>query len=52
MNNKPLLVELWNFLKVKKAWWLIPLIIMLLLAGIVIMFGQSSSVSPFIYALF
>ena len=51
-NNKSLLGELWEFLKVRKAWWLAPIIIMLILVGILIILGQSSSVSPFIYALF
>jgi hypothetical protein len=51
-KNRPLLVEIWDFLKVRKAWWLTPIIVMLTLVGILIVFGQSSAVSPFIYALF
>lgn len=51
-KNKSLLKEIWDFLKVRKAWWLTPIIIMLILVGILIVVGQSSSVSPFIYALF
>tara|TARA_Y100000310_G_scaffold181675_1_gene181681 strand:+ start:3949 stop:4110 length:162 start_codon:yes stop_codon:yes gene_type:complete len=51
-NNKTLLGELWSFLKVRKAWWLTPIIIMLVLVGALIIFGQSSALSPFIYALF
>ena len=51
-NNKPLLMELWSFLKERKAWWLTPIIIMLIIVGVLIIFGQSSSLSPFIYALF
>tara|TARA_Y100000310_G_scaffold341724_1_gene441788 strand:+ start:2709 stop:2870 length:162 start_codon:yes stop_codon:yes gene_type:complete len=51
-NNKPLLLEIWEFLKVRKAWWLAPIIIMLILVGALIIFGQSSALSPFIYALF
>ncbi|MBW2989029.1 hypothetical protein KY358_01790 [Candidatus Woesearchaeota archaeon] len=51
-KNKSLIGELWDFLKVRKAWWLTPIIIMLVLAGILIVFGQSSALSPFIYALF
>ncbi|MBL7147627.1 MAG: hypothetical protein ISS82_02270 [Nanoarchaeota archaeon] len=51
-KNKSLLGELWDFLKVRKKWWLLPIIIMLLLVGILIVFGQSSAVSPFVYALF
>lgn len=50
-ENKGLLGELWDFLKVRKKWWLLPIIIMLVLIGALIIFGQSSSLSPFIYAL-
>jgi len=52
MKNKSFLGEFWAFLKVRKAWWLAPIIIMLLLVGILIIVGQSSALSPFIYALF
>ena len=51
-QNKSLLIELWDFLKVRKAWWLTPTIVMLVLVGAIIIFGQSSALSPFIYALF
>jgi competence protein ComGC len=51
-HNKTLLGEMWNFLKVRKAWWLAPIVILLLLIGILIILAQSSSLSPFIYALF
>jgi len=47
-----MLAEVWDFLKVRKAWWLAPIIIMLVLVGALIIFGQSSALSPFIYALF
>ena len=51
-KNKSTLGEIWDFLKVRKAWWLAPIIIMLILIGLLIIFSQSSAVSPFIYALF
>lgn len=51
-KNKSLLGEVWDFLKVRKAWWLLPIIIMLILVGGLIIFSQSSAISPFIYALF
>lgn len=47
-----LLKEFWLFMKERKKWWLLPIIIMLVLVGILIIFGQASPVSPFIYALF
>lgn len=51
-RNRSFLFEVWYFLKVRKAWWLTPIIVMLILISLLIIFGQSSSVSPFIYALF
>ena len=51
-KNKSLLGELWSFLKVRKAWWLTPIILLLLLVGALLIFGHSSALSPFIYALF
>jgi len=51
-ENKSLLAETWEFLKVRKAWWFFPIILFLLLAGLLIVFGEGSSLSPFIYALF
>jgi len=50
--NKSLLAELWGFLRERKAWWLTPIIVMLVIVGVLIVLGQSSAVSPFIYALF
>jgi len=51
-NNKPLVLEVWDFLKVRKKYWLLPTIILLIIVGILIIFGQSSALSPFIYSLF
>lgn len=51
-NNKSLVGEFFDFLKVRKAWWLTPIVIMLVLLGALIVVGQSSALSPFIYALF
>ena len=50
-NNKGLLAEVWDFLKIRKKWWLLPIILALILAGALIIFGESSAISPFIYAL-
>jgi len=52
MKNKSLLKELWGFMKERKAWWLLPTIVMLIIIGVLIIFGQSTTISPFIYALF
>ena len=47
-----ILSELWNFMRIRKKFWLLPTIIMLVLVGGLIIFGQSTGLSPFIYALF
>jgi len=39
-------------MRVRKKWWLLPIIFMLVIVGVLIIFGQSSTLSPFIYALF
>jgi len=44
--------ELWDFIKVRKKFWLIPIILMLLLIGGIIVFSEGSAVAPFLYALF
>lgn len=52
MGKASLLGELWDFLKARKKFWLLPIIILLLLLGLLIIFTESSAVAPFIYALF
>ena len=47
-----LLIDIWNFFKVRKKYWLAPLIITLLLLGFLIIFTQGSVVAPFIYTIF
>ena len=44
--------DIWDFLKVRKKYWLAPLIITILLMGTLIIFTQGSVVAPFIYTLF
>lgn len=47
-----LLKDLWGFMKVRKKFWLAPIIIVLLLLGGLIVLSQGSAVAPFIYTLF
>ena len=44
--------DLWLYMKERRKFWLLPLIIVLILLGILIVFGGSSAVAPFIYTLF
>ena len=47
-----LLKEFWLFLKVRKKWWLSPIILVLILLGALIVFTEGSAIAPFIYTLF
>ncbi len=47
-----LLRDLWAFMRVRKKYWLLPIILFLLLFGLLIVFTQGSAVAPFIYTLF
>jgi hypothetical protein len=47
-----ILRELWDFMKVRKKWWLGPIVIVLLLLGLLIVLTQGSALAPFIYTLF
>jgi|TARA_B100000035_G_scaffold266670_1_gene239447 hypothetical protein len=44
--------EFWEFLKVRKKFWLLPILIFLVLFGGLIILSQGSAVAPFIYAIF
>lgn len=44
--------QFWEFLKVRKKWWLGPIVGMLLLLGILLVLTQGSALAPFIYTLF
>jgi hypothetical protein len=44
--------ELWHFMRVRKKFWLGPIMLVLVLMGMLIVFTQGSALAPFIYALF
>jgi len=46
------LKDLWGFLRVRKKFWLLPLIIVLLIFGVLIVLTSGSAIAPFIYTLF
>jgi hypothetical protein len=52
MANQSIISEFWEFLKFRKRYWLLPIVLVLLLLGALIVFTQTSAVAPFIYALF
>jgi len=47
-----LLKDIWDFLRIRKKYWLAPLIITILFMGALIIFTQGSVVAPFIYSIF
>ena len=47
-----LLKEFWAFLRVRKKWWLLPIIVVMVLVGGLLVFAQGSALAPFIYTIF
>ncbi|HEV8199414.1 MAG TPA: DUF5989 family protein [Candidatus Polarisedimenticolia bacterium] len=46
------LTELWAFMRTRKKFWLLPIVVVLLLLGVLIVLTQGSAIAPFIYTLF
>jgi len=44
--------ELWNFMRARKKFWLLPIMLMMALFGALIVLSQGSAVAPFVYTLF
>lgn len=49
---KDLIAELWAYMKERKKWWLLPIIIVMLMVGSLLVFAQGSALAPFIYTIF
>ena len=47
-----LIRELWAFMRVRKKFWLLPIIVVLLMVGGLLVFAQGSALAPFIYTIF
>ncbi len=52
MKHLTLVGEFWEFLKHRKKYWLLPIVIMLLLLGLLVVLTSSSAIAPFIYTVF
>jgi hypothetical protein len=52
MSKLGIVKEFWDFLRVRKKWWLAPIVMFLLLLGMVLVFAKGSALAPFIYSLF
>ena len=44
--------ELWAYMRTRKKWWLMPILLIMLLLGALIVFAEGSALAPFIYAIF
>jgi len=47
-----LIREFWDFVRIRKKWWLLPIVIVMLLVGTLLVFAQGSVLAPFIYTIF
>jgi len=52
MNKLAILREFWSFLRVRKKWWLTPVVFFLLIMGLFLVLAKGSALAPFIYSLF
>jgi len=52
MRHSFLIVEFMEYLKIRKRYWLLPLVFMLILLGFIMVVAQSSTIGPYVYAFF
>lgn len=52
MGRMSLPRELWAFMRVRKKWWLLPIIVVMLVVGTLLIFAHGSVLAPFIYTIF
>lgn len=51
MSKLAIFGELWRFMGMRKKWWLMPIVVVIVLLGFVLVFAQTSPLAPFIYTL-
>lgn len=49
MSKAAIFGELWRFLRVRKKWWLLPILLLIMALGLLLIFAQTSPLAPFIY---
>jgi len=52
MSKLSIFTELWRFMRMRKKWWLLPIILIIVLLGLILIFAQTSPLAPFIYTVF
>ena len=51
-NSSSIVPEIWAYMRVRRKWWLLPIIVVMVLVGALLVFAQGSVLAPFIYAIF
>lgn len=51
MNKLSIFAELWRFMRARKKFWLLPLLLLIVLLGLLLIFAQTSPLAPFIYTI-
>jgi len=51
-KSRGIVSEFWEFLRVRKKWWLAPIIVVMLAVGALLVFASGSALAPFIYTIF
>jgi hypothetical protein len=52
MTKSSLAREFWHYVKTRKKWWLLPVVVVFVLIGFLLVFAQGSALAPFIYTVF
>jgi len=52
MSKLSIFKELWSFMRIRKKWWLLPILLLIVLLGLILVFAQGSALAPFIYTVF
>jgi hypothetical protein len=52
MGQMSLARELWAFMRVRKKWWLLPIMLVMIVVGALLVFAHGSALAPFIYTIF
>lgn len=52
MSKLVVVRQFWDFLRMRKKWWLLPIVVVLVLIGVIVTAASGTALAPFIYALF
>ena len=52
MSKLSIFSQLWQFMRIRKKWWLLPILLLITLLGLILIFAEGSALAPFIYTVF